>query len=644
MLRVQLCEACGTEIVDRRDGVCPSCGAMLPLRTGELSTVETLAEAEAAEPEPVDESADEPESESTDDRPTPADDGDLVETDAPHVETGAPAGEADRLPSPDVDTTEPTTPGTATSIPANAVTTAVPDPEFTNPAPAPTPTPTKASTPLPATAVAVEPASASAAGEAPGEQTATESGPRVLWHPDSLPTTLKRTPSRRRWFLLGGLALAVVAAIVAVVLIVVAAVPHRVEGLALLRDLPTKPTVGTWELAHPLDDEVPAGDELYLNGYTASPNTALLVWSTDRPLDQSALDDAPGETVVSLVNTANGHTLWDRRVTELSPEFDRFDAPVVVSPPDAAAIVLSQGDLMVAVSRRDGHVVSTSQEHSSVEGIGFADFAAPAAFVPGLEGDLLISSTTADGTGTVGRYRSTDLTDPVWEVSGDAGERATTAGDKLFYDGAVYSLDDGSTIDWQGDLSWYYQQVGGDLVAIDYSGNDTTIRGVDDRTGAERWKATGALPVVLDASGLLVVADQSGERVRRLDPRSGEVEWRSGLTSTWDGAYTVGDTIMLGDGEGGYTGVGARDGEIRYEEQDAEGSLVGYSDRTLLLTLDGTLVGIDSTTGERSWSVDSAGDEYSFTAWGGSPLAVATVVAAGSGSAAVLGIGDADRD
>ena len=36
-------------------------------------------------------------------------------------------------------------------------------------------------------------------------------------------------------------------------------------------------------------------------------------------------------------------------------------------------------------------------------GIGFADFAAPAAFVPGLEGDLLISSTTADGTGTVGR-------------------------------------------------------------------------------------------------------------------------------------------------------------------------------------------------------------------------------------------------
>lgn len=604
---------------------------MLPLRTGELSTVQTPAEAEAAaEPEPEDES----ESESTDDRPTPTDDGDLVETDAPHVETGAPAAEADRLPSPDVDTVEPTNPGTATSIAPSAVPTPVPDPESTNPAP------TQASTPHPATAAADEPASASSAGEAPGEPAA----PRALWHPDSLPSTVKRTPSRRRWFILGGFALAVVAAIVAVVLIVVAAVPHRVEGLALLRDLPTKPTVGTWELAHPLDGEVPAGDELYLNGYTASPNTALLVWSTDRPLDQTTLDDAPGETVVSLVNTANGHTLWDRRVTELSPEFDRFDAPVVVSPPDAAAIVLSQGDLMVAVSRRDGHVVSTSQEHSSVEGIGFADFAAPAAFVPGLEGDLLISSTTADGTGTVGRYRSTDLTDPVWEVSGDAGERATTAGDKLFYDGAVYSLDDGSTIDWQGDLSWYYQQVGGDLVAIDYSGNDTTIRGVDDRTGAERWKATGALPVVLDASGLLVVADQSGERVRRLDPRSGEVEWRSGLTSTWDGAYTVGDTIMLGDGDGGYTGVGARDGEIRYEERDAEGSLVGYSDRTLLLTLDDTLVGIDATTGERSWSVDSAGDEYSFTAWGGSPLAVATVVAAGSDSAAVLGIGDADRD
>lgn len=606
---------------------------MLPLRTGELPTVETSDEAEAAtepEPESTDERLNEPEPGSTDERPTTAHDGDPVEPDALLVEPDGRAGEADPVPSPVLDPAEPATDATATSIPAR---TPVPDPEPVDPAPA--------STPLTVADTAPEPASAPAEGLAPGEPTVT--GPRTLWHPDSLPTATKRTPSRRRWFLLGGLAFAVVAAIVAVVLIVVAAVPHRVEGLALLRDLPTKPTVGTWDLTHPLDDEVPAGDELYLNGYTASPNTALLVWSTDRPLDQSTLDDAPGETVISLVNTANGHTLWDRRVTELSSGFDRFDAPVVVSPPDAAAIVLSQGDLMVAVSRRDGHVVSTSQEHSSVEGVGFADFSAPAAFVPGLEGDLLISSTTSDGTGTVGRYRSTDLTDPVWEVSGDAGERATTAGDKLFYDGAVYSLDDGSSIDWQGDLSWYYQQVGGDLVAIDYSGNDTTIRGVDGRTGVERWKATGALPVVLDASGLLVVADQSGERVRRLDAGSGDVEWRSALSSTWDGAYTVGDTIMLGDGDGGYTGVGARDGEIRYEEQDAEGSLVGYSDRTLLLTLDDTLVGIDATTGERSWSVASVGDEYGFTAWGGSPLAVASVVAAGSDAPALVGIGDEDE-
>lgn len=611
---------------------------MLPLRTGELSTVESPVD---STPGPEVELPDRPTDDlPTDDLPTD-DDGDSLGADATVVDT-------DRVPSPDVD---PAVPASADTATPSAAPTPIAGPVSTGSDIAAAPAaeaasstahsdPTSSAAPM--TTTGNGPAVGAPVGETPEEPAVT--APRVAWHPDSLPTAVKRVPSRRRWFLLGGLALAVVAAIVAVVLIVVAAVPHRVEGLALLRDLPTKPTVGTWDLAHPLDDEVPAGDELYLNGYTASPNTALLVWSTDRPLDQTTLEDAPGETVISLVNTANGHTLWDRRVTELSPEFDRFDAPVVVSPPDSAAIVLSQGDLMVAVSRRDGHVVSTSQEHSSVEGIGFADFAAPAAFVPGLEGDLLISSTTADGTGTVGRYRSSDLADPVWEVSGDAGERATTAGDKLFYDGAVYSLDDGSTIEWEGELSWYYQQVGGDLVAIDYSGNDTTIRGVDGPTGAERWKATGALPVVLDGSGLLVVADQTGERVRRLDPRSGEVEWRSGLTSTWDGAYTVGDTIMLGDGDGGYTGVGARDGEIRYEEQDAEGSLVGYSDRTLLLTLDDTLVAIDATTGDRSWSVDSAGDEYAFTAWGGSPLAVASVIAAGSASPAVVGIGDVDGD
>ncbi|HXH34485.1 MAG TPA: PQQ-binding-like beta-propeller repeat protein [Plantibacter sp.] len=459
------------------------------------------------------------------------------------------------------------------------------------------------------------------------------------WHPDSLQAARRRRPSKRLWFVIGGAALVLIAAVVTIVLLVTAAVPQRVEGLALLRDLPTKPVIGEWELAHPLADEVPAGDELYLNGYTAGRSTALLVWSTDRPLASADVDTAPGETMISLVNTANGHTLWDRRVTELSKDFDRFDTPVVVSPPDAAAIVVSQGELMVSLSRRDGRVVSTSAEHSSVEGIGFPEFAAPAAFVPALDGEMLVSSTT-DGVGTIGRYRSTDLTDPVWQVTGDAGERATTAGDKLFFDGSVYSLDDGSRIDWKGDLSWYYQQLGRDLVAIDYSGNDTTVRGVDAATGAERWKVTGTLPVVLDGSGLLVVADQSGEQVRRLDPATGEVEWRGGLTSTWDGAYTVGDTIMLGDGDGGYTGISARDGEIRYEERDAAGSLVGYSDQTLVLALDGRLVGIDAMTGKRSWSVPAVGDQYGFAAWGGSPVAVASVLTAGSTEPAVLGVSD----
>ncbi|MGK9148535.1 PQQ-like beta-propeller repeat protein [Plantibacter flavus] len=462
---------------------------------------------------------------------------------------------------------------------------------------------------------------------------------QAQWHPDSLPQRMSRRPRKRFWVIVGAAALAVIAAVIAIVLVVTSAVPPRIEGLALLRDLPTKPVIGAWELEHPLSGEVPAGDEIYLNGYTAGPSTALLVWSTDRPLAAADVSDAPGETRISLVNTANGHTLWERRVTELSDEFDRFDAPVVVSPPDAAAIVLSQGDLMVSVSRRDGRVVSTSSEHSSVEGIGFADFAAPAAFVPGLDGDLLISSTI-DGTGTVGRYRSTDLTDPIWEVSGDAGERATTAGDKLFFDDSVYSLEDGAEIPWEGELTWYYQQLGRDLVAIDYSGNDTTIRGVDGSTGAERWTVTSALPVVLDASGLLVVADQSGQHVRRLDPRTGDVEWTSQLTSTWDGTYTVGDTIMLGDGAGGYTGISARTGEVRYEEGDAAGSLVGYSERTLLLTLDGKLVGIDATTGERSWSVPEAGDAYGFAAWGGSAVALASVLPAGSTEPAVLSVSD----
>lgn len=631
MLRVQLCEACGTEIVDARDGVCPTCGCMIPLHTTPTPTHSDASDA-GDESTRSEERVDEPPTDVVAVSPgLGAIDGELVD----HAEPEAP------VPAP-TDAGTGVAASAAGEISEGAVAGASPaHPD--DPAPVPGDVPVSPAPASPATASS--PSTAPDAAASPtGPQTlvgaATIASPRqAQWHPDSLRATRRTRSSKRLWFVLGGAALVLIAAVVTIVLLVTAAIPQRIEGLALLRDLPTKPVVGEWELAHPLADEVPDGDELYLNGYTAGPSTALLVWSTDRPLAPADVDSAAVETMISLVNTANGHTLWERRVTELSKDFDRFDAPVVVSPPDAAAIVVSQGELMVSLSRRDGRVLSTSSEHSSVEGIGYPDFAAPAAFVPGLEGELLISSTT-DGVGTIGRYRSTDLTDPVWQVTGDAGERATTAGDKLFFDGAVYSLDDGSKIDWKGDLSWYYQQLGRDLVAIDYSGNDTTVRGVDAATGAERWKVTGALPVVLDGSGLLVVADQSGEQVRRLDPRTGAVEWRSELTSTWDGAYTVGDTIMLGDGDGGYTGISARDGEIRYKERDAAGSLVGYSDKTLVLALEGRLVGIDAMTGERSWSVPSAGDQYGFAAWGGSPVAVASVMTAGSTEPAVLGVSD----
>lgn len=634
---MQLCEACGTEIVDARDGVCPSCGCMLPLLTTQTPT----------------QPGDSPEHDDADGSPSPqapvdasAQDEVGLQVEAGHGESddGAPAGtptadseaETPRLPVV-IDEARDETPV------AGRHADGLPSAGISEDDRRPVAVPAVETDPTVETDPAAAVPAASAAVEPPSPTDAAAAVPMARWHPDSLPQRRRTRPSRRAWFILGGAALAVIAAIVAVVLIVTAAIPQRVDGLALLRDLPAKPVVGAWELDHPLADEVPAGDELYLNGYTAGPSTALLVWSTDRPLDAAEVADAPGETMVSLVNTANGHTLWDRRVTELSEDFDRFDAPVVVSPPDSTAIVLSQGDLMVSVSRRDGRVVSTSSAHSSVEGIGFPDFAAPAAFVPGLDGDLLISSTR-DGVGTVGRYRSTDLTDPIWEIRGDAGERATTAGDRLFFDGAVYSIEDGSAIRWKGDLSWYYQQVGRDLVAVDYSGNDTTIRGVDARTGEERWTATSALPVVLDASGLLVVADQSGENVRRLDPRTGEVDWRSELTSTWDGAYTVGDTIMISDGSGGYTGVGARDGKIRYTEGDAEGSLVGFSDRTLVLTLDGRLVGIDAMSGDRTWSIPSVGDEYGFAAWGGSAVAVASVLPSGTSTPAVVSVSDPSDD
>lgn len=638
MPRVQLCEACGTEIVDPREGVCPSCGCMLPLHTTPTPTQHDAA--------------------------APQDDAALQDDPVLHDGTAQPDDAPTPLRPPEAGPSEAGLPEAATTSMSEP---AAPGQPVTSPEGEPQPGGAAVGASADEAAVIHPTASAGAAPAPPtdvpsaADQHSDDAGasdqPAALvpavaaqqpvlqpqWHPDSLQAKPQKRLSRRVWLAIGGAAVVVIAAIVTIVLIVTAAVPQRIDGLALLRDLPERPVVGSWELSHPLAQEVPDGDELYLNGYTAGPSTALLVWSTDRPLDAAAVADAPGETVISLVNTANGHTLWDRRVTELSTEFDRFDAPVVVSPPDADAIVLSQGDLMVAVSRRDGRVVSSSSEHSSVEGIGFPDFAAPAAFVPGMDGDLLISSTQ-DGVGTVGRYRSTDLATPLWQVTGDAGQRATTAGDKLFFDGGVYSLEDGSAFAWDGDLSWYYQQIGGELVAIDYSGNDTTIRGVDANTGAERWKATSVLPVILDATGLLVVADQSGERVRRLDPRTGEVDWRSDLTSTWDGAYSVGDTIMLRGADGGYTGIGARDGEIRYEEGDADGSLVGFSERTLVLALDGRLVGIDATTGEQSWSIEGAGDAYGFAAWGGGVVATASVLAAGSSEPAVLGVSDADRD
>lgn len=628
---MQLCEACGTEIVDPRDGVCPSCGFMLPLLTTPTRTQPDDPAAREGDPAGQDAPS----------IPSP------LHGAGPDAAPGQPEPEA--TPTAEVDVAEAVVapePVAAESVapePAEPD-AAEPDQAEAGPVESDQVGPGHDQTPPVGTpAVGGEVAASELPSSIVGGAAIAAAIPQARWHPDSLPQPGRARPSRRRWFVLGGVALAVIAAVVVIVLIVTAAIPQRVEGLALLRDLPSKPIVGAWELEHPLADEVPNGAELYVNGYTAGPSTAVMVWSTDRPLDATKVDSAEGETMISLVNTMNGHTLWERRVTELSEEFDRFDAPVVVSPPDAAAVVVSQGDLMVSVSRRDGRVVSTSSAHSSVEGIGFPDFAAPAAFVPGLEGDLLISSTR-DGVGTVGRYRSTDLADPIWEVSGGAGERATTAGDKLFYADAVYSLEDGSAIDWQGDLAWYYQQLGRDLVAIDYSGNDTTIRGVDARTGEERWKATSALPVVLDASGLLVVADQSGDNVRRLDPRNGDVEWRSGLTSTWDGAYTVGDTIMLADGSGGYTGISAQDGAVRYEEGDADGSLVGFSDQTLVLTLDGRLVGIDATSGERSWSVPSVGEPYGFTAWGGSVLAVASVLPAGASDPAVVSVSPASDD
>jgi len=619
---VQLCEACGTEIVDERVGVCPACGCMMPLQTTPTPTQSTSAIAGSDDAVSIAPGAA---------VPTEPDTGTPIADAVATTEAGQ-----DGLPGTADESSEPVpSADDAARAEAGRPAEAHEPPEAAADGTAPSPPATVAAEPRQTEAVPATILGAAAAAATPA--------PQPQWHPDSLLRPRRRGPSRRLWLVIGGGAVVLIAAIVTIVLIVTAAVPQRIEGLALVRDLPARPTVGSWELEHPLADEVAAGGELYLNGYTAGPSTAVMVWSTDRPLDAAAVDTAEGETMISLVNTANGHTLWDRRVTELSDDFDRFDAPVVVSPPDATAIVLSQGDLMVSVSRRDGRVVSSSSEHSSVEGIGFPDFAAPAAFVPGLEGDLLVTSTR-DGVGTVGRYRSTDLGDPVWQVTGDAGERATTAGDKLFFDGAVYSLDDGSVIDWEGDLSWYYQQLGTDLVAIDYSGNDTTIHGVDTRSGAVRWTAKGALPVVLDGSGLLVVADQSGEQVRRLDAGSGDVEWTSGLTSTWDGAYTVGDTIMLSDGQSGYTGISAGDGKTRYEEGDAEGSLVGYSERTLFLSLDGRLVGIDAMTGERLWTVPSAGDEYGFTAWGGGIVATASVLPAGTASPAVLGVSEPDRD
>ncbi|MGG7464336.1 PQQ-binding-like beta-propeller repeat protein [Plantibacter sp. YIM 135347] len=482
-------------------------------------------------------------------------------------------------------------------------------------------------------------ADSNAAGAPTDAPVETQTGERpVYWHPDSLPKPQHQRSKRTFWWIIGGAVVALIAAIVAVVLIVTSSVaPAHAEGLVLLRDIQDRPTVGDWQLDNPLADAVPSGTSVYVNGYTVGAESALFVWSADRPSGTTTSSPA-GETRMSLVDTVSGKQLWERRVTDLSTDFDPYDTPVVVSPPDSEAIVLSLGDLMVSISRADGAVVSRSDAHSSVEGIGFPDFSAPSSFVPTLGGDLLITSTR-DGSGKVGRYASTNLTKPIWEVEGEPGERPVVAGDKLFFDDRVFSLTTGKELAWKGDLDWYYQSVGDHLIAIDYSGNETTIRGVDENTGEPTWTSKQSLPVVLDTTGLLVVADQAGGNVRRLDPSDGSVEWKSDVTSTWNGAYTVGEMIMLSDGDGGYTGIDAGSGEERYRSSTADGSLVGFSDRTLFLTLDDRLVAYDVRTGDRQWRINAPGDEYGFSAWGGTPLAVAAQLPAGSEKPAVLGLG-----
>ncbi|MFZ4896072.1 PQQ-binding-like beta-propeller repeat protein [Plantibacter sp. Mn2098] len=593
---MQLCAVCGTEITDARAGVCPSCGSM-------VAPAEVPAEPTASDvvtPEPG-----------------------AVESEPAAVEVEPVAAESEPTPA----ESEPT--AAAAPVPQSDAVPVIEPSGVQTPVSAPAP-PTVPTAPVEPTQTIVTGAIAAVHAN----------GPSLQWHPDSLPKAKAPRSRRTFWLIAGGIALAVIAAIVAIMLVVSSLSFTRVEGVVLLRDLSAKPTVGGWQLDNPLVDEVPRGSSVYVNGYTAGEESALFVWSADRP--SGATDTASahpaGETVIGLVDTVTGHELWTRQVTELSADFAPYDTPVVVSPPNSVDIVVSQGDVMVSLARSNGRVVSSSTAHSSVEGLGFPDFAAPASFAPALGGDLLITSTR-DGVGTVGRYSSTDLERPLWEVTGSPAERPVVAGDKLFYDGTVYALSTGKAVDWKGDLDWYYQEVGTQLIAIDYSGNERTAHGIDARTGETTWTVKQALPVVIDASGLLVVADQSGGDVRRLDPSNGSIEWRSDVTSTWTGAYTVGGMIMLSDGDNGYTGIDADSGRKQYTSSAADGSLIGFSDSTLFLTLDDRLVAYDAQTGKRLWRVSAPGDEYGFAAWGGAPMAVAAQQSAHSTKPAVLGVG-----
>jgi outer membrane protein assembly factor BamB/TolB-like protein len=143
-----------------------------------------------------------------------------------------------------------------------------------------------------------------------------------------------------------------------------------------------------------------------------------------------------------------------------------------------------------------------------------------------------------------------------------------------------------------------------------FAAKDGTVRAVNALTGETRWSVPGdaaALPIrMLSESRRVLVATTKGEVVA-LDADSGAVVWIKPLDCAVTGLDARGEWLYAADERGGVRALNVKQGDTRWEivtparvEQTfARTNQVG------VLTADGKMFSLDSTSGRINWSYTS---------------------------------------